>query len=94
MENTPNLDQFYLPGGQERTARNVPLAGFGHGLPISRLYARYFGGDMQLVSMNGLGTDAYLYLKRLGDFKEVLWYPYENPFYMKHPPSYKGSWFL
>ncbi len=27
------------------------MAGFGFGLPISRLYAQYFGGDLQLVSM-------------------------------------------
>ena len=27
------------------------LAGYGYGLPISRLYARYFGGDLQILSM-------------------------------------------
>ena len=42
-----------------------PMAGFGFGLPISRLYARYFGGDLQLVSMEGYGTDAYLHIGRL-----------------------------
>jgi signal transduction histidine kinase len=29
------------------------LAGYGYGLPISRLYARYFGGDLQIISMEG-----------------------------------------
>jgi pyruvate dehydrogenase kinase 2/3/4 len=24
------------------------MSGFGYGLPISRLYARYFGGDLQV----------------------------------------------
>lgn len=41
------------------------LAGYGYGLPISRLYARYFGGDLQVMSMDGYGTDAYLHLNRL-----------------------------
>jgi len=30
-----------------------PLAGLGYGLPISRSYARYFGGDLSIMSMEG-----------------------------------------
>ncbi|KAM9463114.1 pyruvate dehydrogenase (acetyl-transferring) kinase isozyme 2, mitochondrial [Clarias gariepinus] len=47
--------------GQQRT----PLAGFGYGLPITRLYARYFQGDLQLYSMETYGTDAVIHLKAL-----------------------------
>ena len=43
-----------------------------YGLPISRLYARYFGGDLQIISMEGYGTDAYLHLNRLGNVQEPL----------------------
>lgn len=48
------------------------MAGYGFGLPISRLYARYFGGDLQIMSMEGYGTDAYLHLTRLGNVQEPL----------------------
>jgi pyruvate dehydrogenase kinase 2/3/4 len=53
---------------------NTPavLAGYGYGLPLSRLYARYFGGDLQIISMEGYGTDAYLHISRLGNVQEPL----------------------
>jgi pyruvate dehydrogenase kinase 2/3/4 len=50
----------------------VVLAGYGYGLPLSRLYCRYFGGDLQILSMDGYGTDAYVHLNRLGTGSEPL----------------------
>ncbi|KAF7709558.1 pyruvate dehydrogenase (acetyl-transferring) kinase isozyme 1, mitochondrial [Silurus meridionalis] len=47
------------------TSRAAPLAGYGYGLPISRLYARYFQGELQLYSMEGHGTDAIIYIRAL-----------------------------
>ena len=43
-----------------------------YGLPISRSYARYFGGDLSIVSMEGYGTDAFVHLSRLGHHSEPL----------------------
>ena len=45
----------------------IPLAGLGYGLPIARNYARYFGGDLEIMSMEAYGTDSYIYLSRLTD---------------------------
>lgn len=38
----------------------------GFGLPLARIYARYFGGELTLKSMEGYGVDAYLHLPTLG----------------------------
>ncbi|KAG2460952.1 PDK2 kinase, partial [Polypterus senegalus] len=53
------------PTPQLNDKHRAPLAGFGYGLPISRLYAQYFQGDLKLYSMEGYGTDAVIYLKAL-----------------------------
>ncbi|KAI8827731.1 mitochondrial branched-chain alpha-ketoacid dehydrogenase kinase-domain-containing protein [Chytriomyces cf. hyalinus JEL632] len=50
----------------------APMAGFGYGLPLSRLYLQFFGGDLKVISMEGFGTDAYLHLNRLSDSTEPL----------------------
>ncbi|KAF9123676.1 hypothetical protein BGW39_008789 [Mortierella sp. 14UC] len=42
-----------------------PIAGLGFGLPLTRIYAQYFGGRMHLVSMQGHGVDVYLKLQQL-----------------------------
>ena len=40
------LEEMARDGGDGGDGPAV-LAGYGYGLPISRLYARYFGGDLQ-----------------------------------------------
>lgn len=35
-------------------------------------YARYFGGDLKLISMEGYGTDLYIHLNRLSSSREPL----------------------
>lgn len=48
VDTTPDLDPEF-----NKSDFKAPMAGFGYGLPISRLYARYFGGDLKLISMEG-----------------------------------------
>lgn len=43
-----------------------PLAGLGCGLPLSRLYARYLGGKIELQTLPRYGTDMFVYISRLG----------------------------
>ncbi|KAF9175156.1 hypothetical protein BGX20_007989, partial [Mortierella sp. AD010] len=49
---------------------DLPLSDSGHGLPLARLIARYFGGELSLISMDGHGTDSYLSLYRDDDHLE------------------------
>lgn len=44
---------------------SLPMHGLGYGLPLSRLYSRYFKGDIQIASVDGYGTDVYVYMQRL-----------------------------
>ncbi|KAJ2748483.1 hypothetical protein IWQ56_007450 [Coemansia nantahalensis] len=42
-----------------------PIAGLGFGLPMARLYAEYFGGSLDIVSMEGYGCDVFLKLRSI-----------------------------
>lgn len=55
-----------------KSPKHSPMAGFGHGLPLSRLYARYWSGDVQIISMQNFGTDVYVHVNRLGNENEQL----------------------
>lgn len=55
------IDEFT---GTSTKGKGFNIRGFG--LPLARIYARYFGGELTLKSMEGYGVDAYLYLPVLG----------------------------
>ena len=58
------------------------LAGFGVGLPMSRLYANYLGGSLNLISLPGYGTHAYVYFPRLNS-EQVEVVPDKDHFWTK-----------
>lgn len=43
---------------------DIPMAGFGLGLPISRSILKFLGGDIKLMSMENYGTDVYISLPK------------------------------
>ncbi|KAF4555145.1 Mitochondrial branched-chain alpha-ketoacid dehydrogenase kinase-like protein 2 [Elsinoe fawcettii] len=53
------------------TARPPGLR-LGIGLPMSRIYAEYWAGSLELHSLEGYGVDAFLQISKLGNRNEVL----------------------
>ncbi|KAF2153476.1 pyruvate dehydrogenase kinase [Myriangium duriaei CBS 260.36] len=53
------------------TARGPELR-LGIGLPISRIYAEYWAGSLEVHSLEGYGTDAFLQVSKLGNRNETL----------------------
>ena len=76
--------------GQDRSTRplriNEKYFGFGFGLPVSRVYARYFGGEVRIFPMDGYGTDTYIHLNRQGNVPEQL---YSEPYHRMMDPELK-----
>ncbi|KAI9144436.1 branched-chain alpha-ketoacid dehydrogenase [Paraphysoderma sedebokerense] len=48
-----------------------PMAGLGFGLGTSRVYSKYFGGSLNLISLYGYGCDVFLKLKNIGSKTNV-----------------------
>lgn len=44
----------------------------GMGLPMSRIYAEYWAGTLEIHSLEGYGVDAFLQISKLGNKNEVL----------------------
>lgn len=46
------------------------LFGYGYGMPLSRVYAKYLGGELHVLPFEGYGTDVFIYLNRVGNSYE------------------------
>jgi len=51
--------------GEEQMRAQLQMSGYGMGIPLSRHYAKFFGGDLKLSSVYGFGTDVAIILNRL-----------------------------
>lgn len=58
--------------GKVATSDHPEVRGLGIGLIMSRVYAEYWGGELQVMSMDGYGTDAYVRIPRNGSTAENL----------------------
>ncbi|KAJ3039370.1 hypothetical protein HDV00_012246 [Rhizophlyctis rosea] len=67
------FDYAFTTVKHKPTSNNAPMAGFGYGLPLSRLYMRFFNGDLTVQSKEGEGTQVILTIKRTWEgVREVL----------------------
>ena len=47
---------------------NKPIiAGYGYGLPLSRIYCKYFVGNLFINPLENIGTDAIIYINKIGE---------------------------
>ncbi|KAJ9616974.1 putative protein kinase [Cladophialophora chaetospira] len=53
-------------------ATRAPNLRLGMGLPMSRVYAEYWAGGLELHSLEGYGVDAFLQISKLGNQNEQL----------------------
>ncbi|CAK7265280.1 putative protein kinase YGL059W [Sporothrix epigloea] len=53
-------------------SRRPPNLRLGMGLPLSRVYAEYWAGSLELHSLEGYGVDAFLQISKLGNKNEQL----------------------
>ena len=53
--------------------KSSSMSGYGHGLPLARLYAKYFNGDLQIIPYYGFGTDAIIYINKIGNQPEKIY---------------------
>jgi pyruvate dehydrogenase kinase 2/3/4 len=58
--------------GRASQASKMGHRHLGIGLTMSRIYAEYWGGELQVITMDGHGTDAYVRIPRLGTNTENL----------------------
>lgn len=74
-----NLDGKPTPPRSDRDDKSLsslsgrpPTLRLGIGLPLSRVFAEYWAGSLELHSLEGYGVDAFLQISKLGNKNEQL----------------------
>lgn len=72
VSSSPSSSSKYDPvaAALDRRASGLDAA-HSFGLRIASLHAKYFGGDLSLMPMEGHGVDAYIYMNCLTGASEV-----------------------
>lgn len=60
----------YHEGSLEALTSRHPNLRLGMGLPMSRVYAEYWAGSLEMHSLEGYGVDAFLQISKLGNKNE------------------------
>ena len=72
MERKHADKQTYREGSLDSLTSRPPDLRLGMGLPMSRVYAEYWAGSLELHSLEGYGVDAFLQISKLGNKNEQL----------------------
>ena len=69
---TPSQSGKFRDSSLTSLAHRPPDLRLGMGLPMSRVYAEYWAGGLELHSLEGYGVDAFLQISKLGNQNEQL----------------------
>ena len=65
-------DTFHRDSSLGQLAMRDPKLRLGMGLPMSKVYAEYWAGALELHSLEGYGVDAFLQISKIGNQNEQL----------------------
>jgi len=71
-EASPELEAHAHNSSLSSLSSRPPNLRLGMGLPLSRVYAEYWAGNLELHSLEGYGVDAFLQISKLGNKNEQL----------------------
>ncbi|PLN77675.1 pyruvate dehydrogenase kinase [Aspergillus taichungensis] len=64
--------ETFREGSLDSLTSRPPNLRLGMGLPMSRVYAEYWAGSLELHSLEGYGVDAFLQISKLGNKNEQI----------------------